>query len=818
MNRDPKPSTGPAPTARNKAAVEVINAGDATLVNVSGLVDERFSGFGDLGPVKSAIIDVSGITRMTSFGVRQWLKAMDALPKAITDLYLIGCPTFFVDQLNMVLNFGGSGKVLTVVAPYTCPSCGVESGEIIDVHTERANLAQGGLPDKECARCSGKLEFDETPESYFAFVGKYAATNVQPAAAQLLANRGLYNSPDSAAERPPRIIKLVHGSVTYFRIIGTIGTMFRARPFLVGAEGEVVIDLAEVERFDVGGQKEWRRLLKSLSGQVPTVTLVDVSESFLSEAGDTLTLARNIAVASVLVPYTCVECGRSSQESETLMTDWPRAFTDHVCTTCGGTTQNRLVAEALVPLKKASTSIAPASAKVIEQRTEILSRALTDANVARAGDSATAAIAADDTILGKYKIMRRLSEGGMAEVFLAKQVGIGGFEKLVALKRIQRKLLETRHQAIELFLNEAKIAGRLTHPNIVQVLDVGEVGGALYLAMDYVHGRDLRRVIKKLNGNNTTMPLGAVCYVVREVAQALDHAYWSTDMTGKRLSVVHRDVSPHNVILGYDGTVKLLDFGVAMSAVTEHAETMIVGKWSYMSPEATTSEPLDHRSDIFSLGVILYLLCSGAMPFAGPEPKKIVKKIRAGEYKRLRDIAPHVPERLAALVDRMLAPSPDNRPQRGQDVVTELTEIAREEGIESSGPSIAQFLSQLMPAEVLATGDAAPVHELVRVPPEEAGSFTKGRRDSGTMEKSPVSITPTSSSKVNPIDISATYRPSSKMLANITTSSIKPRPVPRPQPQRFPELKTQSTAKIWILVVLLAVLGLAIFRIVSQLG
>ena len=129
-----------------------------------------------------------------------------------------------------------------------------------------------------------------------------------------------------------------------------------------------------------------------------------------------------------------------------------------------------------------------------------------------------------------------------------------------------------------------------------------------------------------------------------------------------------------------------------------------------------------------------------------------------------------------------------------------------------------QFLLQLMPAEVLATGDAAPVHELVRVPPEEAGSFTKGRRDSGTMEKSPVSITPTSSSKVNPIDISATYRPSSKMLANITTSSIKPRPVPRPQPQRFPELKTQSTAKIWILVVLLAVLGLAIFRIVSQLG
>src|SRR6185503_7844944 len=106
-----------------------------------------------------------------------------------------------------------------------------------------------------------------------------------------------------------------------------------------------------------------------------------------------------------------------------------------------------------------------------------------------------------DAILGKYRIVRRLSSGGMAEVFLATQIGIGGFEKPVALKRIQRKLLEKRHLAIDLFLNEAKIAGRLTHPNIVQVLDVGEVGGELYLAMEYVHGRDLRKVIKTLQQN-----------------------------------------------------------------------------------------------------------------------------------------------------------------------------------------------------------------------------------------------------------------------------------------------------------------------------
>jgi serine/threonine protein kinase/anti-anti-sigma regulatory factor len=777
MPRDLKPSS-PPPTARSSAAVDLVTVGDAALVSVSGLVDERFLGFGDIGAVKTAIINVSGMTRMTSFGVRQWLKAMDALPKSIADLYLLGCPTFFVDQLNMVLNFGGASKILTVIAPHTCPSCGVESGEMIDVFADRANLAKGGLPEKECARCGGKLEFDETPESYFAFVSKYAASSIQPAAAQLLAAHGLYTSSDTATEKPPRIIKLVHGSVTYFRIIGTIGSMFRARPFLVGAEGEVVIDLAEVDRFDSGGQKEWRRLLKSLAGQVPAVTLVDVPESFLASAGDTLAIARNIAVASVLVPYGCIECGRTSHES--VWATWPLQFGAHVCTTCGGSTDNQLSADTLVPLQKASTSVPPASAKVIGQRDEILSRALIDANVAQAGESATAAVAADDTILGKYKIVRRLSAGGMAEVFLAKQVGIGGFEKLVALKRIQRQLLETRQQAIELFLNEAKIAGRLTHPNIVQVLDVGEVQGALYLAMEYVHGKDLRNVIRKLQQNRAIMPLGEACHVVREVAQALHHAYWSTDMTGQRLSVVHRDVSPQNVILSYDGTVKLLDFGVAISAVTERAETMIVGKWLYMSPETTMNDQIDHRSDLFSLGVILYLLCSGYMPFTGREPKEIVKKIRAGQYKPLREIVP-VPERLAVLVGRLLSPNPDDRPQRGQEVAAELTDIARQYGIESSGQSIANILTQLFPSEIAGASEqpAPSVRELTINPHD-----TKSGSLSPVSGAPPVDISVPLASRGREHSIASPLPTASPVISRHNTSSSIPRqspssPIPR---------------------------------------
>jgi eukaryotic-like serine/threonine-protein kinase len=698
MSRDTKPT---APLGRSKSGIELKVTGDAALVQVGGLVDEHFAGFGAIAKtLKTLVIEVSGMTRMTSFGVRQWLKSMDALPKTLSDVYLLGCPTFFVDQLNMVLNFGGAAKILTVIAPYTCPSCGTESGESVDVLADRSLLAKGGVPEKECGRCGGKLEFDETPESYFSFVSKYAASVIHPAAAQMLSQLGLYNAADANDEKPPRIIKLVHGSVTYFRIIGNISGMFRARPFLVGAEGEVVLDLAEVERFDAAGLREWRRLLKTLAAQVPSVTVVDVTESLLLNAADSLTLARNIFSASVLLPYVCVDCGKVSTASHLLAdSEWPIPLPERVCSICGGVTQSNLRPETLAPLQKTNRAVPEASAKLVTNRKEVLSRAIADASVAQAGDAASATLGSDDTILGKYEIVRRLSAGGMAEVFLAKQVGIGGFEKPVALKRILRQLLESRHLAVDMFLNEAKIAGRLTHPNIVQVLDVGEEKGALFLAMEYVRGKDLRDILKKLRTDGQTLPLALSCYIIKEIAQALHHAYWSTDIGGSQLAVVHRDVSPHNVMIGFDGTVKLLDFGVAMSSVTDHAESMIAGKWAYMSPESTANQPVDHRSDLFSVGVMFYLLCTGSMPFGGKEPREIVKKIRSGVYKPLEAVAPHVPPAIAELISALLAPKPDDRPEMGQHVVSALTEIMRSHGLEASAPDLAAVVAQLFESE-----------------------------------------------------------------------------------------------------------------------
>ncbi|MDQ3335000.1 MAG: serine/threonine protein kinase [Myxococcota bacterium] len=797
MSRTQTPTNKPQ-TSRTHASVELTASDGAVLVQLAGFVDEKFAGFGEVGDVRAIVLDVSGMTRMTSFGVRQWIKALDALPKA-ADVYLFGCPTFLVDQLNMVLSFGGPCKVLTVAAPFTCTSCGVESSEVIDVCSERATLLQGTIAPRVCRRCGQALELDESPESYFAFARRYGATMVNSAAAQLLAAHGLYTTliaSETEPDKPPKIIKLVHGTVTYYRIIGSINGLFRARQFLIGAEGEIVLDLAEVERFEPSGLSEWKRLLKGLATQVPSVTLVDVNQSYLSNAGDTLLIARNIIVASLLVARRCGECARISNDSTNLANvTVPMSFRPGVCSRCGGTTESLMKLDTLAPLQKASTVPLKASADIVARRDELMSRAMTDANVAQAGDNATAAVSADDTILGKYKILQRLSVGGMAEVFLANQIGIGGFEKPVALKRIQRKLLDSRHMAIDMFLNEAKIASRLTHPNIVQVLDVGEAGGALYLAMEYVHGKDLRGVTKRLKQNgDALLPLGDTLHIIREVAQALHYAYWSTDMSGQRLSVVHRDISPHNIILGYDGSVKLLDFGVAMSSVTEHAESIVVGKWHYMAPEATTNGKVDHRSDLFSLGVILYLLVSGQMPFTDREPKAILKKIRAGVYTKLDEVAV-VPEALATLVHRMMAARPEDRPATGQDVAAQLADIARASGVDSSNTRIAELLTDLFPDEAASSYEDVALE--IQIEPSSKSPASFARSSAARYSDGPIDVSVALGSKRG----SQTFTPVGS--PTLSASMAIPRH-PTAQPSaKLPELDTGNPLRKVLLVLLL---------------
>jgi serine/threonine protein kinase len=273
-------------------------------------------------------------------------------------------------------------------------------------------------------------------------------------------------------------------------------------------------------------------------------------------------------------------------------------------------------------------------------------------------------------------------------------------------------------------------------------------------------------------------------------------------MAGRRLSIVHRDVSPHNVMLGYDGTVKLLDFGVAMSAVTEHVETIIVGKWLYMSPEATMNGAIDHRSDLFSLGVILYLLCTGSMPFSGPDPKAIVKKIRAGQHKPLEELAPGVPPKLVTLVERLLSPSPTDRPQRGQEVVAELTEIVRQHGLERSSQNIADYLARVLPAEV--TLPSREAHE-----PEARQAPIKIVRHYPTNSPTPAT------QRSGLIDISETFKKPSQDWPERRSSQIMTAPSPKPEPlaPRYPVMP-RSRRDVAMSIIIVAMVGILLATLV----
>ncbi len=677
--------------------------GEATLLRLAGPIDETFSGF-DPVSTSTAVLELSGLTRITSYGVRQWIRSRDALSQVVKNLYYVNCPPFFIDQLNMVLNFGGNGQVITAYAPFSCGKCRGEQWARIDIIARHDELVAGQAPSELCPKCQAPMEMDELPETYFGFVRSAGARSVHPAAAALLQSANLYtagaSTPDAGGEARLTVQKLVHDRVTFFRFDGAIDRRFRARSLLEGIEGEVVLDLAKLTGVAEDGREEWDRLRGELAKRASQVTLVDLPPSILDAALKGLPLSGAV-VYSIAAPHKCDGCGRDSVASIVLgATAKDRA--PLVCRACGGA--NRFVGSVQhqgFAAKLPSSPIPAATREVIERREDLLSRARIEA------EAAAPDINRRGVILGKYEIVRAISVGGMAEVFLAVQKGIGGFEKPVALKRIRRSVLERRHFAVAQFLNEAKIAATLTHPNISQIFDVGEEDGLLYLAMEYVHGRDLRLLQKRLRERSEKLPLPTVIHIVQQIARALHHAYSTVDLAGRQLKVIHRDVTPHNILCAFDGTIKLVDFGVATSALTAgHDPTQLAGKHNYVSPEQLAGQALDARSDLFSLGVVLYELLAGERPFQHESREATLAAVQEASYTPLSKVRSDLPAGLDAIVEKLLARKPTGRFADGNTLAEELGRFAQKHALPLSGDWLRATLPGLfpIPGEVDAEG------------------------------------------------------------------------------------------------------------------
>ena len=265
--------------------------------------------------------------------------------------------------------------------------------------------------------------------------------------------------------------------------------------------------------------------------------------------------------------------------------------------------------------------------------------------------------------LGKYTVIRRLGIGGMAEVYLCRLVGIGGFEKQVVVKKI-RADIEADPEFVMMFFDEARLAANLSHPNIVHLFEVDQLDGTPYLAMEYVHGATLSRVLQKLRASSSTMQVGHLAYLFAAVCAGLDHAHNARDAGGRALEIVHRDISPQNIIVSFDGTPKIFDFGVAKArgSLTVTGTDRVKGKFAYMAPEQLRGKPVDSKADVYAVGVCMYEAATGKRPFVGGSEGELLAARVEGRFMMPSEHVPAIPVELEHLILSAMAPDPADRP------------------------------------------------------------------------------------------------------------------------------------------------------------
>ncbi len=302
---------------------------------------------------------------------------------------------------------------------------------------------------------------------------------------------------------------------------------------------------------------------------------------------------------------------------------------------------------------------------------------------------------------GRFLLVERLAVGGMAEVFAAVERGDSS-ARLFAVKRILPTLAEDR-ELVRMFLDEARLVVQLDHPGIVPVHELGKLGGGYYIAMDYVAGRDLRVLAERFRRRGERLPVEVTALVAARAADALDHAHRGRSADGGELRVVHRDVSPANVLVGFDGTVRMIDFGIAQAALRRGAGSQVLrGKFGYMSPEMVRGLPVDRRSDVFALGVVLHELLTGERLFTAPTELAVMEKVRAARAGPPSAANAAVPPELDRVVLRALAREPEARFAWASELRDALAPWARRTGPGGGAAALARLMAETFPEGVRA--------------------------------------------------------------------------------------------------------------------
>lgn len=305
--------------------------------------------------------------------------------------------------------------------------------------------------------------------------------------------------------------------------------------------------------------------------------------------------------------------------------------------------------------------------------------------------------------LGNYILLEKINAGGMAEVYLSKSIGANGVNKFLAIKRILPQFADNR-EFLEMFKEEAKIAVNLSHNNVVSIIDFKASKNQLYLVMEYLQGQNLRQVLQQKKKKGLSLSLDYIVYLIREVSAGLDYAHRCVDKaTGKPLNIIHRDMSPQNIMISYDGEIKIVDFGIAKAEATGESTRIgtLKGKFSYMSPEQAEGLVIDQGSDIFSLGIILWELIADDRLFIANNEMNILKRIKECDVPDLRRVNPSVPVELERIVKKTLLKDKTQRYQSSADLQKDLTRFLNKEYPDFTPSDFSTFMKFLFENEYL---------------------------------------------------------------------------------------------------------------------
>ncbi|MGD9301497.1 MAG: protein kinase [Desulfobacterales bacterium] len=300
---------------------------------------------------------------------------------------------------------------------------------------------------------------------------------------------------------------------------------------------------------------------------------------------------------------------------------------------------------------------------------------------------------------GKYQLLDKIAVGGMAELFRAKLTGAQGFEKLIVIKKILPNL-SGEQNLVTAFIDEAKLAALLHHENIIQIYDFGSMDDQYFIAMEYLFGKDLRTITRMARKKDLALGMENILYIISRLCAGLDYSHNLKDLQGKPLNIIHRDINPQNILITYEGQVKIIDFGIAKAAShnTQTRENLIKGKLAYMSPEQANGQRIDHRSDIFSTGIILYELLAARRMFTG-ETMHVLSLVREAQYDPPEEVIPDLPSKLNAILRQALAKDPEDRYKNAGEMLADIEEYMYELSLRPNARSFAGYMKELFEEE-----------------------------------------------------------------------------------------------------------------------